>query len=48
MKILYEDALVVTCAGKAELEYIIFIDKGFLCVGTPSARVITAEDFLIS
>ena len=42
----YEDALVVTCAGKADVEYIISSDKGFLCVETPSARVITAEGFL--
>ena len=42
----YEDALVLTCAGKADVRYIISSDKGFLCAKTPLARVITAEDFL--
>ena len=42
----YEDALVVTCAGKADVGYIISSDKGFLCEETPLARVVTAEDFL--
>ena len=42
----YEDALIVTCASKTDVEYIISNDKGFLCVETPLASVITAENFL--
>ena len=42
----FEDALVVTCARKADIGYIISSDKNFLCVQTPLARVSTAEDFL--
>ena len=42
----FEDALVVTCAEKADVGYVISSDKDFLCVKTPATRVITAEDFL--
>jgi len=42
----FEDALVLTCASKVEISYIISSDKGFLNVETPSMRVITAEGFM--
>ena len=42
----FEDALVVTCASKADIGYIISTDKNFLRTQTSLARVITVEDFL--
>ena len=42
----YEDALVMVCANKADIRYIISGDKNFLRVQMSLSRVITAEDFL--
>jgi predicted nucleic acid-binding protein len=42
----YEDALIVACASKANIEYIISSDTSFLKLETPLARVITVKDFL--
>ena len=43
----FEDALIVTCSKKADVEYIITNDKGFLNADFQLAHVvITVDDFL--
>ena len=42
----YEDALVMVCAGKVDIDYIITNDAEFLRVDSETAQVITAVDFL--
>jgi len=43
----YEDALVVTCAGKQRIDWIISNDQGFLKVDNSLIQVISAADFLV-
>ena len=42
----FEDALIVVCADKVDIDYIITNDKEFLRVDSELASVINAEDFL--
>ena len=42
----FEDALVIVCADKIDIDYIITNDQGFLSVDSKLASVITAYDFL--
>jgi len=42
----FEDALVIVCADKIDIDYIITNDQGFLSVDSKLANVITANDFL--
>ena len=42
----YEDALVVTCAKKKNIGYIISNDRDFLRVEPESARVVSPDDFV--
>ena len=44
----FEDALIVSCAKKADVQYIISHDKDFLRTDTDLVPVITAADFLNS
>ena len=43
----FEDALVVACAEKSELNYIITNDKGFLSSSDLNISVISPADFLL-
>ena len=43
----FEDALVVACAEKSDLNYIITNDKGFLSSSDLSVSVISPADFLL-
>jgi len=42
----FEDALVIVCADKIDINYIITNDQGFLSVDSELASVIAADDFL--
>jgi len=42
----YEDALVVACAKKTKIDYIITNDNNFLCAGYDSTNIISPFDFL--
>jgi predicted nucleic acid-binding protein len=42
----FEDALVAVCAEKADLNYIVTNDKGFLSGGNSSASAVSPDDFL--
>jgi predicted nucleic acid-binding protein len=43
----FEDALVVVCAEKADLTYIVTNDKGFQSVADSSVSVISPAEFLL-
>ena len=43
----FEDALVVVCAEKADLDYIVTNDQGFLGVANPSVPAINPLAFLL-
>lgn len=42
----FEDALVIVCAGKVNIDYIITNDNGFLNVDAELANIISPVDFL--
>ena len=43
----YEDALIVTCAGKESIDWVISNDQDFLKVESDLTQVISAADFLV-
>ena len=43
----FEDALVLICADKIKLDYVLTNDKGFLKISNPLVPVISPEDLLV-